>query len=69
MWLKIDLPQSDWEYLHACARIRHTSMRGLCNRLLHDIAQDLLVRAVLDDDSKPIEGRKYKRRDYDLFSQ
>jgi hypothetical protein len=59
MWLKIDLPASDWEYLEACARIRQISMRGLCTRLLHDIAKDLLVRAILDDDSQPTQGRKY----------
>jgi len=67
MWLKIELTNPHWEYLEACARIRHTSMRGLFNRLLHDIAQDMLVRAILDDDSRPIDGRQYRDRRHILY--
>jgi len=64
MWLKIDLPESDWEYLQSCARIRQTSMRGLVNRVLHATAEDYLVRAIIDDESQPVEGRKYRRNRY-----
>ena len=69
MWLKIDLPDEDWEYLKTCARIRHTSMRGLCTLLLHGIAESQLTLAILDDDSQPIGGRKYQKYRYEIWSQ
>ena len=62
MYVKIELSEQDWAYLHKCARIRHTSISKLCSRLLRDIARDFLVRAVLDDDSRPTEGRPYRTR-------
>ena len=69
MWLKIDLPDEDWEYLKTCARIRHTSMRGLCGKLLHEIAEGQLTLAILDDESRPIQGRKYQKYRYEIWSQ
>ena len=62
MYVKIELTDRDWEYLRKCARIRRISMSRLCSRLLRDIARDFLVRAVLDDDSRPTEGRPYRAR-------
>ena len=69
MWLKIDLPGEDWEYLKTCARIRQTSMRGLCGKLLHAIAEGQLTLAILEDESRPIPGRKYKKYRYEIWSQ
>ena len=60
--LRVDLEDDDWEYVQACARIRKTSVHGLCKRLMHVIAQDQLVLAVLDDDSRQVEGKQYNYR-------
>jgi hypothetical protein len=67
MYVKIDLSDTDYKYLEACARIRRTSLRKMCNQLLHDIAHDRLVEAVLDDDGQPVQGKQYRTRRYELF--
>lgn len=66
MWLEINLPEDNWTYLETCARIRQTSMRGLVSRVLSATAEDYLVRAILDDESQPVDGRKYRMKRYAL---
>jgi hypothetical protein len=53
------LTPEQFEYLDACARIRNISTSRLCSRLLTTIADNQMVLAVLDDDSRP---RREKRQ-------
>lgn len=59
---RIDLETESGRYLLACCRIRHISLTNLINRLIKKIAEDQLVLAVLDDDSRPVHDRYFYRR-------
>ena len=52
----------DRAYFQRCARIRRTSVTNLYGKLIEIIARDQIVLAVLDDDSKPFEGRPFHYR-------
>jgi hypothetical protein len=57
-------------YLQRCACIRQTSLQNLCRRIIEVIARDQMVLAILDDQSQPIDGRRYhyRRGDPVLFN-
>jgi hypothetical protein len=59
MNVTFDITENQRHYYECCARLRRTSVTVLCRRLLETIAQDQMVLAVLDDDSKPVDGRRY----------
>lgn len=51
--------EDQYEYFKSCARIRGISTQALMNRLMKTIADDCMVRAILDDDSV-CERRPYE---------
>jgi hypothetical protein len=55
-------------YFQRCASIRRTSVTNLYGKLIEVIARDQIVLAVLDDDSKPFDGRPFSYRSGPLSS-
>ena len=62
MYLHVDLTDTELDYLKRCARIRQTSVFQLTQRLFRTIAKDELVLAILDDDSRPVDAKRYHYR-------
>jgi len=52
MQVMVNLSAEEGEYFEACARIRNMSKTSFFRLLLRTIANDQLVYAILDDDSR-----------------
>ena len=55
--LSDNFSEAEYEYLDACARIRDVSVPGLIKMLIRVIAEDQMVRSIMDDDSQPVDRR------------
>ena len=56
------LSEDERSYLQRCASLRQTSVAVLADMLIKRIAQDQLVLAILDDDSRPVKGKQFHYR-------